>query len=573
MKPSASNDTFPNRFQKNNTAGIWFNEVAEFDFAEADLKLLVKRCTDAYLGFKEVNTKGLSPALLADKKPRMVFVTLTDTFGPAYVYLGTGKGIVAAVKSVVNQILPISTIMTVAKIDFVESPIDITQSGLQRKHVSKIDFYGLAFAKQTGFALLADEISSKSKRQRHHDLIASYKKAVIEKSKVYLFSSKSFYADQNEVVKLYRGHRFYKKLNEKKLLKAASLGAKYLTRSVKKSGKFIYSYLTRSDKVQKKYNMLRHAGTIYAMLEYYEVSKDKEVLAAAETAIGYLKKKIKPCGNKKQYKCVVDKEYVKLGGNGLAIIALSKYTLVTSDKQYIPLMQSLASWMLSVQKPNGQFVYKIRLSDEKDTGFVSEYYPGEAMLALVRLYNLDKNEKWLDAAEKDASYLIHIRDKGKKISRLNHDHWLLMALNELYRHRKKKDYLEHTVRIVTAITDAQHLEPLFPDYHGSYYVPPRTTPTAVRSEGLIAAYHLLLDHKYQTAMLLKIKRAFEAGISFQLQTQFRKENTLYLKNAQRVMGGFKRGLGNYEIRIDYVQHNVSSILGMYKMLRDGEIEY
>ena len=61
-------------------------------------------------------------------------------------------------------------------------------------------------------------------------------------------------------------------------------------------------------------------------------------------------------------------------------------------------------------------------------------------------------------------------------------------------------------------------------------------------------------------------KAAVLGISFQLQTQFRPESVLYLKDPERSLGGFHRSLTNFEIRIDYVQHNISALLALYRIL-------
>ena len=120
------------------------------------------------------------------------------------------------------------------------------------------------------------------------------------------------------------------------------------------------------------------------------------------------------------------------------------------------------------------------------------------------------------------------------------------------------------MRIAKAIMQSQNRDPLYPDWFGSYYRPPRSTPTATRSEGLYAAYQLARDFGDPNEAE-QILESLGHGIRFQLQTQFRPESVLYLKKPQRALGGFHNSLTNYEIRDDYVQHNLSSILGLYRI--------
>jgi hypothetical protein len=106
-----------------------------------------------------------------------------------------------------------------------------------------------------------------------------------------------------------------------------------------------------------------------------------------------------------------------------------------------------------------------------------------------------------------------------------------------------------------------------PEWLGSYHTPPRTTPTATRSEGLIAAYHLSKDFggKNTTERILN---AINLGVHFQISTQFTPSNISNLSNPQRAIGGFHESLTDYDIRIDYVQHNICSILGLYKIIKE-----
>jgi len=187
----------------------------------------------------------------------------------------------------------------------------------------------------------------------------------------------------------------------------------------------------------------------------------------------------------------------------------------------------------------------------------------------VRFYQVDPNESWLDVAENAANYIIKIRDKNFKLSKLPHDHWLLYGLNELYRFRKDPIYIEHTKKLCKAIISAQYQEEEPIDYLGSFYNPPRSTPVAIRAEGLIAAYHLLNDNGYSQDAE-KILDAAKLCIRFQLQVQFGPERTIYLSNPQRALGGLSRSLTDFSIRIDYVQHNLSSFIALYNILKSAK---
>src|SRR5262249_34906170 len=160
---------------------------------------------------------------------------------------------------------------------------------------------------------------------------------------------------------------------------------------------------------------------------------------------------------------------------------------------HIPMARKLGHYLVTQQKDTGAFVSERLFRSKQALDYESPYYPGEAILALLRLHRLDPQLTWLEAARRGAAYLIEVRDAGIPEQSLPHDHWLLYALNELHRASPDRVYLEHAMRIVRTIQAAQNLDPLFPDYHGSFFDPPRSTPVATRSEGLSAAHALAFD--------------------------------------------------------------------------------
>ena len=344
-------------------------------------------------------------------------------------------------------------------------------------------------------------------------------------------------------------------------------GGNYLVNVTNTDGSFIYEYNAASDTENEGYNILRHAGTVYSMLQVYDETGDTHLLTAAESAIEFLLSFLKPFDNGSS-QVIVYQDEVKLGGNALAIIALAEHAKVTDNKEYVGVMQGLAKFIEFSQKDSGEFISKRYYSTGIIDSFVSQYYPGEAILALCRLYSLDGNETWLDVAEKATQYLI---DQRKNIETVNlvHDHWLLMAMNELYRFRDNSSYFTHSMDLAESIMyqqrDGVNRISEQSEWLGSYYTPPGTTSTATRSEALVAAYHLSNDFGERN-MTEKILNAVDLGVKFQLTTQFTPDNIQSLPNPSKAVGGFHNTLTDYTIRIDYVQHNICSILGYYRII-------
>jgi hypothetical protein len=576
--------------QENLSPDIWFEDIkAPTSISSPDREALIKSAAESVI-YAKTNVNNIPLTLKEDTLPRVVFLSVSNGINPAHVVMGTGKGITKAIERAVTQVRSLfenNYRPKWFKLDIVQDVYNMDNVDLDKPLKFERSLEGMAFDRNSGIAFLPEEIMAYTLVNSKQEILMNnmekylkdrpiheeqFKRLLhLDKTSIYRFTTIGIFFDGEEVINLYRGHRLYGQLSKEDLLSAARRGGQYLTRAVGDNGRFVYRYLPKTDRVSKKYNILRHAGTVYSMLELYEFTGETELLEAANRAIEYLLTSVKPCPDGNQnMACIVENGYAKLGGNALSVIALAKYIEVTKDTQYMPVMLRLGRWIQSAQRESGEFyMQKQSYPDGKVTDFVSQYYPGEALLAMTRIYTLDPYDDWLDIAEKGAQYLINVRDYGLPPSELIHDHWLLYALNELYRHRPNPLYLEHALKITQSIIQSQNREPVYPDWLGSYYHPPRSTPTATRTEGLSAAYFLTRDFADQQEAE-KILETIRLSVPFQLQTQFRPESVLYLKDPQHSLGGFHRSLTNFEIRIDYVQHNISSLLSYYRIITDKE---
>jgi hypothetical protein len=352
-------------------------------------------------------------------------------------------------------------------------------------------------------------------------------------------------------------------------LEAATAGGDYLITHMHEDGSFVYEYDPVTDKETSSYNILRHAGTTYSLLELYEATRDQKYFNAAQRALGYLTEQIGPCPGVTDAECVIENDEIKLGGNGLAILAFAKYVEVSGkyppkgsqmlarfDVIYRDHAERLAQWIVHVQSPSGEFAVH-KMTNGMVDAFKSEYYPGEAMFGLALLSEVSGDRKWLDASHKGAEWVITVRDAGTPTESLPHDHWFLYALNELTKDKQEAIYIDHAKKLTEAIAATQHQGKTGEqkDWNGGYYNPPRSTPTATRNEGLGAAYELF-TRAGETAYATVAKDTMARGIAFTLRTQDSN-------------GGFHESLDEHTIRIDYVQHNISALLAFDRIVQSA----
>ncbi|TMW72323.1 beta-L-arabinofuranosidase domain-containing protein [Alteribacter natronophilus] len=531
----------------------------------------------------------------------VVFISVSDANSRAFVSRGLAETLDEAVRLAVrrfNRNKPAGFKAESVKLDIVTSVRPVKRK-TSRINIDRAEVRynrggdGLLFGKSFNTAFLPREVQAyrmvenrKIVRERVYGafekhFLSSNKKAVkrmiaSDYMDVYKFKTEEhFYSESEGYLRLTRGRRSYGQLTAQDMWDAVALAKdNYYKHAVNSKGKFVYSFLPDLNQKPDDYNILRHAGTTYSMIETYELMPDDGLLKEIQRAIDFLLQQTKKLTiNGHEVDVVVEGDLIKLGGNGLSIVALAKYTQVTGDRQYLPIMQSMATWIYELQNGHDRFsVHKQKYSTGKDTDFVSHYYPGEAILAMARLYQVDGNEKWLDAGENEANYLINTRDNDATLKTIAHDHWLLYALNDLYRERPKEMYLKHAFFVSEAIIRAQRLgDDLKPGWYGSYEKPgtPASTPVACRSEGLGAAYRLASDHGYHSEAE-KYKSAIEEGIKFQLQMQLKPESVMYFDYKDLCLGAVHRHLNHFELRNDFTQHNISSFISYYRILKNNE---
>ncbi len=571
----------------------WFEDIQrQIEVAKDEGKKLVNYVANSILK-NEFKPDEVPDKFRFNTRTFLVFLSVGNAKEAARVFIASGDGLINACRNAVaiyfkNSEAEFSP--KFVKLDIVTEVRFVKNLDFDERVSLDRDFEGLAFHKDSKIAFLPDELIS-------YHIVSNKRKITARKIKMYLaktttlvdkkikeeafmeimrekvtpvyrFKTASFFSDGSNTYKLFKNFRLFKNYSAEDLLETAKQAAKYLMGIVLKDGKFKYIYLPGNDTDTSKYNILRHAGTVYSMLEVYEMTRDAELLKSAKQALAWLVSRIISLKDKPNLACLVDKNgYVKLGGNGLATIAISKYIELTGDRQYQGKMIKLCRWIQSTQTNNGKFYkHKIKFSNGEIQSHISLYYPGEAILALLRIHRIVPEESWLETAEKGAQYLIKVRDANTPILELSPDHWLLYSLNELYRHRKKKLFIQHSKNIVEAILSKQILKSEQLDWIGGFVPPPKSGACATRNEGLLSAYKLFRDYD-DKEFAKKILDAIRLGIGYQISTQFRPESSMYFMYPQKAIGGFGASGQNFQIQIDYVQHNISCILGLYKLIK------
>lgn len=371
------------------------------------------------------------------------------------------------------------------------------------------------------------------------------------------------------------------KADIKDLQEPVKLAAGYLVKVCKPDGEFEYRVNMDPDvRVNPSYNMLRHAGTLYALSVYAEHYGDKGVHKALLRAARFLKEKIIiPVPGRTDLIAVgpypetdyTDKDSgIKLGGAGLGLVALCSVERAIPGTTPAVYLKKLGRFIIYMQKEDGSFYSKFNPEQAGlDDRWKSLYYPGEAALGLLMLYRIDNSPEWLQAAANAVGYLARIRAGSSDVPP---DHWALIATAEflpLYDRcnntLSRKAVIEHAVQICRSILSADPGYTKYIPEYGSMTMDSGTCQTATRLEGLLAALTFLPGEYAE--LRTQIKSAADKGIAFLVRSQVK--NGPYAGAIPRAIRPMSENHPHYnenfnrrvsEVRIDYVQHAMCAMM-------------
>lgn len=328
------------------------------------------------------------------------------------------------------------------------------------------------------------------------------------------------------------------------------------------NGSFHYYYDAGADRFEPaRYNIVRHAGAAFSLLDLYRATRDVRYLESARRAVRFLEGRLRRAREGDALYVLDFDGKAKLGANGLALAAWTRLIRLDPKSADRRNPARLAKLILKLQRKDGSFESRYRLTPDA-AGVESLYYPGEAILGLAGLFNLNGDRSLLQAARRGADFLI---ESQRRMPALPPDAWLMQALEALYLIGRERNYADHAIALAEALIAEQYDDGDQPEYEGGFGPgTPHATAAASRAEGLVSAYRLARTIGDQRAA--KIAASLKASARFQLAQQFTESNSASLPNPRRAAGGFRGPLASTRIRIDFVQHNISSLLAIAETL-------
>ena len=344
----------------------------------------------------------------------------------------------------------------------------------------------------------------------------------------------------------------------------------YLERACGPDGKFAYKVDILTGRERSSYDIIRHEGAIYALAMSNRAHPDPRTVEIMTRAATFLRENYIGPGVRpdqlvvwsKPLDTAPDRQYAELGGAGLGLVGLAAIRQI--DPRLVPIsnLQALGRFILFLQRDDGGFVDKYSKSSGSVAGWESLYYPGEAALGLIALYEADHSSQWLVAAAKALSHLAKIRIGASTVPA---DHWALIAtarllpyIDRVHPAVSRDELVRHAIQICNSILRDQFKGSAPIGLDGAFDPEGRTAPAATRLEGLLAAMEFLPEGELRA----KVERSADRGVAFLLRAQI-------VSGTQ--VGGLPgaivtRAHDSSAIRIDYVQHALCAWLRYEKLL-------
>lgn len=270
----------------------------------------------------------------------------------------------------------------------------------------------------------------------------------------------------------------------------------------------------------------------------------------------------------------------KLGAAGLGMVALTHLEAIQPGTTSKEDLRKLANFILYMQKPDGSF-YAFYIPDQggrvdsKDAWF----YAGEAALGLLMLYELDPDQRWLEAANKAVRQLA---EHQAATFPAPPDQWVLQSAARLFPlvratwTERSPPMMEHVIRICQDMLTDQRALRQDPRIPGCFAKAGITCSTGTCLEGMLNAWSCLPEN--QQMLKDQILEGATAGVEFLLKSQLRHGRytgawtfiTPLLSPEDARLPSDYRAQAE-EIRIDYIQHPLCALVRYHRLWQQGVV--
>lgn len=345
-------------------------------------------------------------------------------------------------------------------------------------------------------------------------------------------------------------YQFWFSGNDKEVLEPSSHGGKDYIKSIELGGEWFlnnqnesflyYEYNFVKGEYSDKTHSLREMGALWSIAKLSNFLGDERYNALAKKGFNHFENYFEHDKENDFYFVNITPQKIKLGYSAFVILTL----LEIDNPKKEEYLEKFADGILFMQNESGElgtFFYS-----DRSTG--KDYYPGEALLALMSLYEYTKKEKYLAAAQKAFPFYTGYFSENPNTAFVP---WQSRAYYKLYQAIQDRNVADFLFEMNDFV-----LEEHSPKNDCAGFGFSRGIITAVYAEGVVQAYDLakeLGDEERSQCYFNFIGEASDYILSLQVIEGYGKE----------AIGGFIGSENSQTMKVDRNQHAVMALMGAY----------
>ncbi len=373
-------------------------------------------------------------------------------------------------------------------------------------------------------------------------------------------------------------------LDKELILRKIEQGKEFLLRAVHEDEHGFYKkYDALNDDFGSRLHTVYSASIIYTLLKIDDFDKDERISEGIPDWADFLLSM--QSKDKETYGAFHYSYYFKRGEKQPRFVvgttALSIFTLLdlydrTADSKYLESAILGGDWLTTMQKPDGWMkAYQEYADGEWVYGEKkSLLYNGQVLSALSRLYKVTGEKRYYDVAEKIAlSFAEKVEKEGYY---LGDDYrsknsissaWVVMSLLDFYKTNQDEYYKNIIFESSSELLERQNQNVDNLLYYGTWDRAYSTSGNGWLAEVMVEMYKFYKEQNMDGRD--KYKEASIKVTWWIIQNTYSAENTFFLKEPQKAIGGRFWNYKNSNFRTDSVCHAVSGYVGIIDDLEDG----
>lgn len=319
-------------------------------------------------------------------------------------------------------------------------------------------------------------------------------------------------------------------------------------RNQKPSGLFQYSYFPGKDLEPKDDWCLRQLNTIWVLAQFAAERGRPDLRLSVEKAAQVYLDSLNVQGDRAYVDWKTPRVDAGLGSTAFLLATLSELDR-PGDAE---IRRKLANALLAEQDATGRFSTDFKSAD-RDVD--QQFYPGEAMVALMRYYEVTQDARAKDAVAKAFDYYLAYWERQKDGPFVP---WQVRAYSALYRQDPQDRYRLYVFEMADWMLDEMPPVPASRGWSLAGSLDRMPASTGVYLEGMVHAYLLARDTG-DAARAARYGAAVAGGLRYILGLQYKAEDVFAYKQPGKVLGGLPTKPLEQEMRLDFTYHGIDAV--------------